>query len=103
MSGMLSGNGPGFLAGGAKTSQFVMAFKIDAFTDLAQFKDDMDALLKKLSGMKPAPAKSASTTPGSSSTKKPSGARANGIPYHSEVVDWFNETAAKLELNLHWP
>ena len=55
MSGMLSGNGPGFLAGGAKTSQFVMAFKIDAFTDLTQFKDDMDALLKKLSDMKPAP------------------------------------------------
>ena len=103
MSGMLSGNGPGFVAGGARTSQFVMAFKIDAFTDLAQFKSDMDALLKKLSGMKPAPGEERVYYAGLIEHEEAERRRANGIPYHREVVDWFNRTATELELNLHWP
>ena len=103
MSGMLSGNGPGFLAGGAKTSQFVMAFKIDAFTDLTQFKDDMDALLKKLSDMKPAPGHERVYYAGLIEHEEAERRRVHGIPYHREVVDWFNGAAAQLALNLRWP
>ena len=54
MSGILSGNGPGFLAGGNKHSQFVMAIKIEAFLDTQQFKTDLDKLLERLSNMTPA-------------------------------------------------
>lgn len=103
MSGMLSGNGPGFLAGGQKTSQFVMAFRIDAFTDLAGFKRDMDALLKKLSGMKPAPGHERVYYAGLIEHEEAERRKACGIPYHREVVDWFNATAAELNLNLRWP
>ena len=103
MSGILSGNGPGFLAGGESTSQFVMAFKIDAFVDLARFKSDMDALLEKLSGMKPAPGHERVYYAGLIEHEETERRRAQGIPYHREVVDWFNGASAELGLNLHWP
>ena len=103
MSGILSGNGPGFRAGGVSTSQFVMAFRIDAFTDLAQFKSDMDALLKKLSGMKPAPGHERVYYAGLIEHEEAERRAADGIPYHREVVDWFNGASAELNLNLRWP
>ena len=103
MSGLLSGNGPGFLAGGGKTSQFVMAFRIDAFTDLAVFKSDMDALLEKISGMKPAPGHERVYYAGLIEHEEALRRKADGIPYHREVVEWFNGASAALHLNLHWP
>ena len=103
MSGILSGNGPGFLAGGVSTSQFVMAFRIDAFTDLPHFKSDMDALLKKLSGMKPAPGHERVYYAGLIEHEEAERRSADGIPYHREVVDWFNGASEELNLNLRWP
>ena len=103
MSGILSGNGPGFLAGGVSTSQFVMALRIDAFTDLAGFKSDMDALLKKLSGMKPAPGHERVYYAGLIEHEEAERRAADGIPDHREVVDWFNGASEELNLNLRWP
>ena len=103
MSGILSGNGPGFAAGGAKTSQFVMAFRVSAFTDLAQFKADMDALLGKLSTMRPAPGCERVYYAGLIEHEETARRKAEGIPYHREVVEWFNGASAELNLNLRWP
>ena len=103
MSGILSGNGPGFAAGGAKTSQFVMAFRVSAFTDLEQFKADMDALLGKLSTMRPAPGCERVYYAGLIEHEETARRKAAGIPYHREVVEWFNGASAELNLNLRWP
>ena len=103
MAGMLSGNGPGFIAGGQRHAQFVMALRVDAFTDLDAFKSDMDALLGKLSGMKPAPGGERVYYAGLIEHEEAQRRRADGIPYHREVVDWFNGAAAELNLNLRWP
>ena len=103
MAGVLSGNGPGFIAGGERHSQFVMAFRIDAFTDLGAFKSDMDALLKKLSGMKPAPGFERVYYAGLMEHEETQRRKAEGIPYHREVVDWFNDASAALRLNMRWP
>ncbi len=103
MSGILSGNGPGFVASGARTSQFVMAFKVSAFTDLPRFKTDMDALLGKLATMKPAPGCERVYYAGLIEHEEAERRRANGIPYHREVVDWFNGASAELNLALRWP
>ena len=103
MSGLLSGNGPGFVAGGGKHSQFVMAFRIDAFTELSTFKQDMDTLLKKLSGMKPAPGCERVYYAGLIEYEEAERRQAQGIPYHREVVEWFNGASAELNLNLRWP
>lgn len=102
MSGILSGNGPGFAAGGAKTSQFVMAFRVSAFTDLEQFKADMDALLGKLSTMRPAPGCERVYYAGLIEHEETARRKAEGIPYHREVVEWFNGASAELNLNLRW-
>ncbi len=103
MSGILSGNGPGFLAGGNELSQFVMAFKIDAFVDVDAFKRDMDALIDRLVNMKPATGHERVYYAGLIEHEEAEKRRAEGIPYHREVVDWFNGASAELGLNLHWP
>ena len=103
MSGILSGNGPGFLAGRRSTSQFVMAFRIDAFTDLTQFKRDMDALLERLSTMKPAPGHERVYYAGLIEHEESQRRKAEGIPYHREVVEWFNRTSEELQLRIRWP
>ena len=103
MSGILSGNGPGFLARNNETSVFVMAFKIDAFVDVDEFKGEMDALLGRLADMKPASGHDRVYYAGLIEHEESLRRKAEGIPYHREVVDWFNCTSAKLHLNLRWP
>ena len=103
MAGMLSGNGPGFVAGGERHSQFVMAFKISAFVDPEDFKRDMDTLLGKLSGMKPAPGCERVYYAGLIEHEEAQRRREDGIPYHREVVEWFNGACAELNLNHRWP
>ena len=103
MSGILSGNGPGFLAGGDELSQFVMAFKIDAFVDIGEFKRDMDALIDKIVNMKPASGHERVYYAGLIEHEEAQKRRAEGIPYHREVVDWFNGASVELDLNLRWP
>jgi len=103
MSGILSGNGPGFLAGGDELSQFVMAFKIDAFVELIGFKRDMDALIDRLVNMKPASGHERVYYAGLIEAEETERRKADGIPYHREVVEWFNGASAELNLNLRWP
>ena len=103
MSGILSGNGPGFFAGGVNTSQFVMAFKIDAFLDVGDFKRDMDKILKKLSNMKPAPGHDRVYYAGLIEHEESILRKANGIPYHREVVEWFNGVSEEWDLGVRWP
>ena len=103
MSGILTGNGPGFLAGGVELSQFVMAFKIDAFVDIGAFKRDMDALIDKIVNMKPASGHERVYYAGLIEHEEAQKRRAEGIPYHREVVDWFNGASAGLDLSLRWP
>ena len=103
MSGILSGNGPGVFTGGVETSQFVMAFKIDAFLDLHDFKTDLDKMLRHLAEMKPAPGHDRVYYAGLIEHEESIQRRENGIPYHTEVVDWFNGTSDTHNLGVHWP
>lgn len=103
MSGILSGNGPGLFAGGVHTSQFVMAFKIDAFLEVADFKRDMDKLLRHLADMQPAPGHDRVYYAGLMEHEESIRRRRDGIPYHREVVEWFNGVSAERSLDLTWP
>ena len=103
MSGILSGNGPGVFAGGVHTSQFVMALKIDAFLNIADFKADMDKLLRHLSDMQPAPGHNRVYYAGLMEHEETLMRREHGIPYHREVVEWFNQTSQEHKLGVHWP
>ena len=103
MAGMLSGNGPGFIAGGGKHSQFVMAIKIDAFVEVDRFKSDLDKLLERLANMKPATGHDRVYYAGLIEHEEVERRKRLGIPYHREVVEWFNSAAKDLNLSYSLP
>jgi L-2-hydroxycarboxylate dehydrogenase (NAD+) len=103
MAGILSGNGPGFVAGGGKHALFVMAMKIEAFIDAVQFKTDLDRLLERLTTMKPAAGHERVYYAGLIEHEETIQRKRHGIPYHREVVQWFNTTAKTLDLPFSLP
>jgi LDH2 family malate/lactate/ureidoglycolate dehydrogenase len=102
MAGILSGNGPGFAALD-KYSHFFMAFNIEAFVDPGEFKDDMDRLLEKLVNTRPAPGHERVLYAGLPESEEYEARLQDGIPYHREVVDWYNSVSAELELGYRLP
>ncbi len=94
----LSGIGPGFM--NASPGFHLMAYRIDAFTDLAKFKSDMDALLRGLIETRPAPGEARVVYAGLLEAEEEAHRRAVGIPYHSEVIEWFR--SAEREYGLHF-
>ena len=103
MAGILSGNGPGFIAGRLHHSQFVMAIKIDSFVDVEIFKADLDKLLEKLSTMKPTKGHERVYYAGLIEHEETALRKKEGIPYHREVVDWFNGISDELKLGFSLP
>ena len=102
MAGILSGNGPGHFAKDGY-GLFMMAMKVDAFVDVADFKTDMDRLLERLSTMKPAKGHDRVYYAGLIEHEETEKRRETGIPYHSEVVEWFNQTAKDRDLSYSLP
>ncbi len=102
MAGILSGNGPGHLSEGTY-GLFVMAIKVDAFLDVADFKKDMDVLLDRLASMKPTKDHDRVYYAGLMEHEETEKRRQDGIPYHREVVEWFNKTAEALDLGYSLP
>ena len=102
MSGFVSGNGPAVIAD-RNYSFFVMAFNIDAFTDVDEFKADMDRLLTKLANTKPAPGHDRVYYAGLPEHEEAAVRKEKGIPYHKEVVEWFNSMSSELDLGISMP
>ncbi len=91
------------MAGGGKHSLFVMAMKIEAFLDTARFKTDLDRLLEKLANMKPADGHERVYYAGLLEHEEVEKRKQEGIPYHREVVEWFNDTSRELDLGFSLP
>lgn len=107
LSGVLSGTGPGFIVKGqaaagtasrGAASHHFLAYKIEAFTDLDGFLDDMDAFMKALRECRPAPGHDRVVYAGLPEHEDEIDRRANGIPYHPEVIDWFRDITAEMEV-----
>jgi len=79
-------------------SHFVAAYDIEAFTDTARFKRDMDAFLRFLRETPPAPGHDRVLYAGLPEYEEEQIRRAKGIPLHHEVVEWFDSIAAELSL-----
>jgi LDH2 family malate/lactate/ureidoglycolate dehydrogenase len=95
LSGVLSGTGPGFLNTGTASHHFI-AYRIDAFTDLDAFLDDMDAYLKGLRETPPAPGEERVLYAGLGAYETEHERRELGIPYHRDVVAYYRSLAAEL-------
>ena len=97
LSGILSGIGPGFLDPGP--AFHLMAYRIDAFIEVAQFKRDMDTMLRGLVETRPAPGEARVVYAGLLEAEEEARRRETGIPYHTEVIEWFRKVEAEMGLD----
>ncbi len=97
MGSTLTGVGPGFVYSGS--GFHLSAWNIEAFTDLAQFRSDMDGWLRGLVETRPAPGEERVLYPGLSEAEETELRTREGIPYHSEVIEWFRRMEKELGLS----
>ncbi len=96
LTSLLAGGGGGPFRRGDSTHYFA-AYNIDAFSEAATFKADMDASLRRLLDSRPAPGEARVIYPGIEEAEAEADRRVNGIPYHPEVVAWFKTTCESLQ------
>ena len=88
-----TGAGPHRRAG---ISHHFVAYDIQAFTDLDVFKRDMDDYMRSLADAPTAPGAERVIYAGLPEYEAELDRRANGIPYHPEVIEWFKGITAEL-------
>lgn len=98
MATMLSGVLPNMLDPFARSRHYFAAYNIASFTDVDAFKDNMDRMLKTLRETRPAPGHDRVLYPGISEYEEEQDRRANGIPLHKEVIQWFNDITSELSI-----
>lgn len=98
MSTLMPGQLPSMLTGQPGGEHVFAAFDIGAFTDIEQFKDNMDRMLKTLRETEPAPGHDRVLYAGLPEHEEERQRRAHGIPLHREVVEWFDHIAGELEI-----
>ena len=89
-SGQFGDYGQGNMTG------FVAAYSVDAFTDVHKFKKDMDAFLRYLADTPPAPGHDRVYYAGLPEHEEELVRRAEGIPLHKEVIEWFDSISVEL-------
>ena len=99
---MLSGNAPRFDNPHDYFHHF-MVYRIDAFTDVAEFKSNVDSYLKALRESPPAPGHDRVYYAGLPEHERRQENLAGGIPYHPDVVNWHRETADELGVEHNLP
>jgi LDH2 family malate/lactate/ureidoglycolate dehydrogenase len=96
---MLAGARPAMLPGDRfAQDHYFAAYNIEAFTELDWFLDTMDEMLQTLRSTKPAQGQERVLYPGLAEAEEEAERRANGIPLHSEVIEWFDHITAELSL-----
>ena len=98
LGGILSGGGYGANPGRPNFGHFVAAYSIEAFTDIGHFKNMMDEWIDFLTTINPAPGHERVMYPGQPEQEDHDDRKINGIPLHTEVVDWFQDICQELEI-----
>ena len=87
----------------AEQAHHFLAYRVDAFTDLENFKDDVDNYLKRLRTSKTAPGEDRVYYAGLQEHEDEIARKDNGIPYHPEVIGWFKEVISELSIEDRLP
>ncbi len=95
---MLAGTLPQILLPVSRARSHFAAYNISAFTDPDTFKENLDSLLKTLRTTKPAPGHDRVLYPGLPEYEEEQERRANGIPLHKEVIQWFDDITGELSI-----
>ncbi|MCZ6535482.1 MAG: Ldh family oxidoreductase [Chloroflexi bacterium] len=98
LCGGLSGSGYGAVRDTDTVAHSVTAYNIDAFLDVTRFKSMMDEWLRTLKETPPAPGNERVLVAGQMEWEAEQDRSANGIPLHKEVVQWFRDTCAEMEI-----
>ncbi|HEX6030085.1 MAG TPA: Ldh family oxidoreductase, partial [Tepidiformaceae bacterium] len=77
-------------------AHYFQAYNIDAFTDAAEFKSQMDEYFRALRNCTPAPGHERVVYPGLVAQEEEQERSVRGIPYHPEVLEWFRTTCGEL-------
>jgi L-2-hydroxycarboxylate dehydrogenase (NAD+) len=94
LSGILSGGAPS-LQPAPPVSHHFLAYRVDAFTDLDEFKDDLDRFLKALRETPPAPGHERVYYAGLPEHEDAIERGQHGVPYHPDVIEWFRDAATR--------
>ena len=92
-----------FIKGRLHEEVDLVTFALSLVTGVLRNRAELDQLLEKISGMQPAPGQDRVYYAGLIEHEEVEQRRREGIPYHREVVEWFNATANELELNFSLP
>ena len=84
--------------GQGRMSHYVAAYSVEAFTDVAKFKKDMDDFMRYLRETPPAPGHDRVYYAGLPEHEEAMDRNARGIPLHHEVIEWFDSITAELGL-----
>ena len=98
-SGILSAGLFGVTDPPGNGSQFVAAYSIDAFRDVAEFKSSMDEFLTYLVETPPSPGHDRVYYAGLPEHEETDIRERDGIPLHREVVEWFDNATNELGLD----
>lgn len=90
LGSVLSGSQVGFLAGSGAANHFVAAISVEAFSDIAIFKRDMDEFVRGLKATPPARGFDRVVVAGQLEFETEQQRLRDGIPLHPEVVRWFD-------------
>ena len=97
MCALLGSSGAGPNRRGGASHHFI-AYNIEAFADLEEFKSEMDIYMNEIKSTPPIPGKDRVVYAGLPEHEEEIERRANGIPYHPEVIDWFRGITGELDL-----
>jgi len=95
---ILSGSGFAVVNPSAWAQHYVAAYRIDAFSDVDEFKTTMDEFLRMLKATPPAPGHERVLVPGQPEAEEEVERRAHGIPLHKEVIQWFDSICAEMSV-----
>jgi len=96
LGSLLSGAVPHALDPSSGYKHYFAAYNIAAFTDVEQFKENMDQMLRSLRSTKTAQGHDRVLYPGLLEYEEEQERRSLGIPLHKEVVNWFGKITSDL-------
>jgi LDH2 family malate/lactate/ureidoglycolate dehydrogenase len=99
LGALLNGTPPAATGRFSRYGNYVAAYAIEAFMDVDEFKAGMDEYLSSIRSLPPAPGQERVLYAGMPEVEVEAERRSKGIPLHPEVIDWFKNTCAELEVD----
>ena len=97
-SSILTGGGYSVKNGKNNCNHCVVAYNVEAFMDINEFKRTMDEWIRMLKATKPAKGHDRVLYPGQLEAEHEADCKANGIALHAEVIQWFHNTCRELQI-----